>query len=153
MTDKVRAKKHLGQHFLKDEDVAFWGQKNSFALMGIALMSPLAIIGEIINVLPLFTAKKLTKSLIPNDLPFEIPVKICMAMVFYPLYLMLILGTLLLMHWHWLWVLMVPLLGYIWIKWRAQYPYLRSFFKRLKIEKNQFAGLQQQREKLLSELR
>jgi len=103
----------LDKNKVIDEGLAF--QKmytfENHLKLGIGLLP--SLIGRIINWSPMWLAGKLGKRVIPNDMTFEIPIKITLGIIFYAIYWMIffVIGLVTGNYWWWSLLILLPILG------------------------------------------
>jgi 1-acyl-sn-glycerol-3-phosphate acyltransferase len=144
------------QHFLNKNNLQDLGfAANNFADLTnkliLLFISPMALIGFLLNWLPMWLAGKAAKSLIPNDLTFEIPIKITLAIVFYAVYLMifLVIG---LIKGVYLWlplIFVIPISGWFYLKSKYYFNLTWQAQKVKNLPVNIFEEIQQKRKQLL----
>jgi 1-acyl-sn-glycerol-3-phosphate acyltransferase len=144
------------QHFLNKNNLQDLGfVAHNFADLTnkliLLFISPMALIGFLLNWLPMWLAGKAAKSLIPNDLTFEIPIKITLAIVFYAVYLMifLVIG---LIKGVYLWlplIFVIPISGWFYLKSKYYFNLTWQAQKVKNLPVNIFEEIQQKRKQLL----
>lgn len=141
----------LNKNNLQDLGFAF----NDFADLTnkliLLFISPMALIGWLLNWLPIWLAGKVAKMLIPNDLTFEIPIKITLAIVFYAFYLtvLLVIGLITVAP---LWlplILVVPMSGWFYLKSKYYFNLTWQAQKVKNLSEDVFEKIKEKREQLL----
>lgn len=116
---------------------------------------PIATVGWLLNFSPMWLAKKGAKILIPNDLTFEVPIKITLAIVLYPVYLFIFLCIGMITG-NYLWLvccLIIPISGKTYLNYNNQF---KGFWQGRKVKKlpiNVLKRLTKQRKELVEVLK
>lgn len=145
----------LHKHQVKDEGLAFlkmYTLKNHFKF-GLGIIP--SLIGRLINWIPMWLAGKVAKILIPNDLTFEIPVKITLGIVFYAIYWMIffLIGIISGNYSWFLLLILIPILGVFHLKFNDFAKWMWQVRKVKNLPKDILENLKKERKNLIETLK
>lgn len=141
----------LKQNNVQDAGFAFLKMATPLNFFRTIIGAPFALFGYLLNWLPMWLSSKLTKALIPDDLTFEIPIKITLGIVLFAIYWMifLIIGLVTSNYLWWILLLLIPILGIYYLSYN---PFAKRIWQARKVKNlssNVFENLQKKREELL----